>query len=101
MATATEPVLVHVGHAFAHPDPPERIAQAHGDSDESTDCLGQAVHLRGAARQDDLPDAECTGLRLVELQRSDQLARRMLANPRSTAPRALADCSGVSPSTSV
>ena len=63
-----------VGDVRPDLDPPERIAEADGHSDELANRVGQALHVRGAAREHDLADAERTGLSLVELQRGDELA---------------------------
>src|SRR4029453_10795367 len=51
-----------------------RIAESDRNAHELGAGPGQAPHLRGAARQDDLADAMGSGLCLVELERRDDLA---------------------------
>ena len=59
----------------AHDDAAERVADADAHADHLIERRGEALEVRGAARDHDLADAQGVGLRLVELERADELAR--------------------------
>ena len=52
----------------------ERIPDADADADQLGELRSEPGKVRGAAGQDDLADAQRAGLRLVELERGDELA---------------------------
>src|SRR5947209_15937202 len=75
------PDLLGLTHPLGDLHTRERVADADPHADQSFELAGEPGQVSGAARQDDLADAEGARLVLVVLQRGDELAREGLNRP--------------------
>src|SRR5207247_11425121 len=69
--------LIGLAKALRHLHTDERVANPHLHADHPLELGGEAVQVRGAAREHDLAYAERVRLRLVDLERGDELAREV------------------------
>src|SRR5918999_3287971 len=67
----------------------ERIADADPDADQLRELVRQPRKVSGAAGQDELADAQGAGLRLVELERGDELPRKPVEGQENGLPHFL------------